>query len=107
MKNKMISAGLVLVSSLVTCSSAFAQEASGSASSNAGLMAIAAAIAIGIAALGGSLSQAKTASSALDAIGRNPAASGKVFLPWILSMVFIETLVIFSLVIALQLVGKM
>ena len=90
---------------LLTPALALAQEAStGSASS--GYIAIAAAIAICVAALGGTLGQGRAVSAALDAIGRNPAASGKVFLPMILGLALIESLVILSFVIAIQLVGK-
>lgn len=63
----------------------------------------AAGIGIAIAALGGALGQGKIASSALDGIGRNPGAAGQMQTPMILGLVFVESLVIFSLVIALQL----
>ena len=70
------------------------------------MIAIGAAIAIGLAALGGTLGQSKAIASGLDAIGRNPAASGKVFLPLILGLALIESLVILSFVIAIGLSGK-
>lgn len=82
---------------------AAAEAASGADNSMHGL---AAGIAMAGAALGGTFSQGKTASSVLDAIGRNPAASGKLFVPWILSMVFIESLVLFSWLLAQGLAGK-
>jgi len=71
-----------------------------------GLLAIGAGIAIGLAAMGGALGQGKAAASALDGYARNPAASGKLFVPLILSLVFMESLVIFSLLIAFNLSGK-
>lgn len=61
---------------------------------------IAAALAIGLAAFGGSLGQGKTASSALEAIGRNPAAQGKIFVPMIIGLALIESLVLYAFVIA-------
>lgn len=79
---------------------ALAEGAGEAVSSGSSLNGLAAALAMAIAALGGTFSQGKTASSVLDAIGRNPAASGKLFVPWILSMVLIESLVILSFVIA-------
>lgn len=83
---------------------AFAQEeAAGSAQ---GMVALSAAIAIGLAALGGTLGQGRAISSGLDAIGRNPSASGKVFGPLILGLALIESLVIVSFVIANSLAGK-
>lgn len=55
---------------------------------------------VALAAFGGALAQGKTASAALDSIGRNPGASGQLFLPMILGLVFIESLVIYALVIS-------
>ena len=57
-------------------------------------------LAIGIAAFGGSLGQGKAASSALEGIARNPAASGKIFVPMIISLALIESLVLYAFVIA-------
>ena len=51
-----------------------------------GLVAIAAGLGLGIAALGGSLGQGKAAAAALEGVARNPAASGKLLLPLILSL---------------------
>ncbi|HMO01698.1 MAG TPA: ATP synthase F0 subunit C [Oligoflexia bacterium] len=65
-----------------------------------GLISIGAGLAIGLAALGCGLAQGKAVASALDSIGRNPSASGQLFIPMILGLVFMETLVIFSFVIA-------
>jgi F-type H+-transporting ATPase subunit c len=58
-----------------------------------------AAIGIGIAALGGALGQGRTAASALEGIARNPGAADKMFVPMILGLVLIESLVIYALVI--------
>jgi len=62
-------------------------------------------IGIGIAAFGGAMAQSKAISAALEAIGRNPGAAGQMFLPWLLALVLIESLVIYVFVIALKLVG--
>lgn len=62
---------------------------------------IGAALAIGLAAIGGALGQGRAASAALESIGRNPSAAGKLLVPMVLSLVFVETLVIFAFVIAL------
>jgi len=58
------------------------------------------AIGIGVAAFGGALGQGKIISSALESIARNPGASGQMFLPWILGVVLVESLVILSFLIA-------
>lgn len=68
--------------------------------------AIAAAIAIALPALGGTLGQARAAAAALEGIARNPSASGKIFVPMILAMALIESLVLFGLLIAFMLFGK-
>jgi F0F1-type ATP synthase membrane subunit c/vacuolar-type H+-ATPase subunit K len=63
------------------------------------------ALGIAIAVVGGAMSQSKAISSALDNIGRNPGAAGQMFLPWLLALVLIESLVIYAFVISLKLAG--
>jgi F-type H+-transporting ATPase subunit c len=67
---------------------------------------IAAGLAIGLAAFGGSLGQGRAAAAALEGIARNPNASGKLFVPMILGLALIESLVIYALIIAFQFAGK-
>ncbi len=69
-------------------------------------LALGAGLGIGIASFGGALGQGKAASAALEGIARNPEASGKVMTPMIIALALIESLVIYSLVIAFFLVGK-
>ena len=71
-----------------------------------GDIAMAAGLAIGAAAAGGALGQGKAAAAALEGIARNPGASGKLFTPMIIGLALIESLVIYALLIAFQLVGK-
>lgn len=66
----------------------------------------AAAFAIGVAAFGGALGQGKAAAAALEGIARNPEAQGKIFIPMIIALALIESLVIYALLIAFRLVGK-
>ena len=61
---------------------------------------LAAYLALGIAAFGGALGQAKTAASALDGIARNPSADGKIRTPMIIALALIESLVLYAFVIA-------
>jgi F-type H+-transporting ATPase subunit c len=84
---------------------AFAQDAAAHAS-QAGLLGIGAGLAIGVAAFGGALGQGKAAQAALDGIARNPAAQGKLFVPMIIGLALIESLVIYAFVIAFMLLGK-
>lgn len=58
------------------------------------------AIALGIAAFGGAIAQSNAAKSGLEGIARNPSAQDKIFTPLILSLVFIETLVLFTFTLA-------
>lgn len=86
---------------------AMAQEHAAAASSGGGpVVALGAALAIGIAALGGTLGQGKAATSALEGIARNPGAANKIQTPMILGLALIESLVILAWVIAFMLVGK-
>lgn len=69
-------------------------------------LALAAGLAIGIAAAGGSIGQGKAAGAALEGIARNPEAASKVMTPMIIALALIESLVIYALVIAFLLQGK-
>ncbi len=95
------------------CGLAFAQGAGEEAAvkaqglaSNYGLIALAAALGIAIAALGGGLGQGRAAAAALDGIARNPGAAGQIRGPMILGLALIESLVIYALIISLLLVLK-
>ncbi len=76
---------------------AFAEE---EAKSGDPYRSLGAALAIGLAAFGGSLGQGRTASAALEGIARNPAAQGKIFVPMIIGLALIESLVLYAFVIA-------
>ncbi len=76
-----------------------AQEVMEQTSSAFDLNGPATAIALGIAATGGALAQGKAISAALDGIARNPSAQDKIFTPMILGLAFIESLVIFTLLL--------
>ncbi len=63
--------------------------------------ALAAAMAIGLGALGPGLGIGILASKAMEAIGRNPEAAGKVQVAMLIAMGFTEAIAIYALVIAL------
>ncbi len=88
---------------LLLGNTAFAQEA---ADNSKGLIGIGAGLAIGIAALGGGLGQGNAARAAYESIARNPQAAGKINTPFFVGMALIESLVIYALVIAFFLQGK-
>ena len=83
---------------------AFAEE--GMSSMGNGGAALAAGLAIGLAALGGSLGQARIGGSAVEGIARNPKSKNEMFVPMIVGLVLIESLVIYAVVISFFLVGK-
>jgi len=95
------------LSMLLFATSAFAADGSAdNAHSVASALALAAGLGLGLAAAGGAIGQGKAAAAALEGIGRNPAASKELFTPMLLSLALIESLVIYSLVIAFILSGK-
>lgn len=77
---------------------AMAQEGAGGASDP--YASLAAGLCIAIAAFGGALGQGRTAQAALEGIARNPAAQGKIFVPMIIGLALIESLVLYAFVIA-------
>ena len=89
---------------LVACLplAALAEEALSSASAeDAGIKALAAAITISLGALGGALGQGRVAASAMEGIARNPQAGKSMFVPFMVALAMIESLVLFCLVIAM------
>ena len=66
----------------------------------------AAGLGMALATFGGALGQGRTASSALEGIARNPGAADKMFMPMILGLVLIESLVIYSLVVEILILVK-
>ena len=99
--NKVVLRLVGLVAPLLLTASAFAQDAASNEADISMYKALAAGLAIGVAAFGGALGQAKAAAAALEGIARNPNASGKLFTPMILSLALIESLVIYALVVAI------
>ena len=72
-----------------------------------GSKAIAAAIAIGLAALGGAIAMGLAISKSAEGVSRQPEASGKIQGLMMLGLVFIETVVIYALVVAILIVFVM
>lgn len=62
---------------------------------------LAAAIAIGVGAIGPALGIGLLAGKAMEAIGRNPEAEGKIRTNMILAIAFAEAIAIYALVVAL------
>ncbi len=98
MKKKVLFTLVVLVALLVAAPVAAQDEEAGA--SDWGIAA--AAFAIAIAAFGGAIGQGRATAAAISAIARNPSAGGDIRLAMILGLAFIESLVIYALIIALS-----
>lgn len=61
----------------------------------------AAAIAIAVGGVGPGLGIGMLAAKAMEAIGRNPEAAGKIQVPMLIAMAFTEAIAIYALVVAL------
>ncbi|MDD5146188.1 MAG: ATP synthase F0 subunit C [Candidatus Pacebacteria bacterium] len=61
---------------------------------------LAKAIAIGLGAIGPALSIGMIGAKAMEAIGRNPEAAGKILVPMLLASAFAEAVAIYALVVA-------
>jgi len=96
--------GLVLGSlllALLVAVPAFAEEAEAAAAKSPWQFA-GAAFVLGIAAFAGAFGQAKAIAAACTAMGRNPGAAGAIRLALILGLAFIESLVLYALLVAFQ-----
>lgn len=115
---KRISAGLILVmmiiSSLSLC--VFAEPAAAADNSasesvaleqennSTGSKAIAAGLAIGLAAAGGAIGMGWAIAKSSDGISRQPEAEGKIRTSLMLGLVFVETAIIYALIVAILII---
>lgn len=106
---KKLGIGIVSLATLMAFAApAFAQDnaaAAGGHSSTA-LIAIGVGLVLGPAAFGSAFGQGRATSAALEGISRNPAAAGKIQVPMILGLAFMEALTIFAWLVAQNLAGK-
>jgi F-type H+-transporting ATPase subunit c len=63
---------------------------------------LASALAIALGGLGPGLALGMIGSKAMEALGRNPEASDRIFVPLILGLAFTEAIGIYALVVALM-----
>lgn len=63
-------------------------------------------VGVGIAAVGSGLGLGKAVGSAMEAIGRQPEAAGKIQTAMVIGAAFIEALTIYALLTVLILQGK-
>lgn len=114
MKKWMLKIGQVVLAVLATTTVVMASEEAGHADEAAGAAAangdvgffftacvIAAALGLGLAALGGALGQGQAVGKAVEGIARQPEAGGPIQTAMIIGISFIESLTIYALVVAL------
>ena len=78
---------------------AFAQGSEAAAAgAGKGARVIAAIVGVGIAAFGCGLGQGRIGAAAQEGIARNPGAAKSMFIPMILALAFVETLVLLTFV---------
>ena len=95
-----------LVVAVVTLFATDAHAQQAAAAGTRDFLSIGAGIGLGIAAAGGGLGQGRLVAAALDGISRNPSASGKMQIPMILGLAFVESLVLLTFVIAIFIQAK-
>ena len=101
MKRNLIRLSIGVMTMMCSALTALAQTPSGGADNSKGLGYIGAVVGFGIAAGLCGIGQGRVAAAACEGLARNPGAYKGVPLPLILGLVFIETLVIFTLVVVL------
>ncbi len=101
MKRNLIRLSIGVMTVLGSALTALAQTPGATESNNKGLGYIGAVVGFGIAAGLCGIGQGRVAAAACEGLARNPGAYKGVPLPLILGLVFIETLVIFTLVVVL------
>lgn len=96
--------GLVALA-LVTNDVAIAEEVS-QASADVNWTLFAPALMMGLAVFGGVFAQGKALSTALDSIGRNPSSGKGLFVPMLIGLAFIESLVVLGFVMAILMLNS-
>jgi F-type H+-transporting ATPase subunit c len=96
MKKAAIVVMVAFLAIIVLAPAAMAQDNAGAGGGKA-LGALAVAIGMGAAAFGCGLGQGRIASAACEGMARNPGAAGPIRAAMILGLVFVETLVLFTL----------
>jgi F0F1-type ATP synthase membrane subunit c/vacuolar-type H+-ATPase subunit K len=97
-----------VVATMLTSFSAFAEESAHAAGGAGALWSSPLAVGLGIAlaVIGAATAQGRIGAAFMEGVSRNPAAQKSMFVPLILSLVFVETLVLFTFLIVSGLSGK-
>lgn len=101
---KILAAVMVFTLLLITALPVFAAgDTQGILDSISG-KALAAAIAVGLAAAGGAIGMGWAIAKSVEGISRQPEAEGKIRTTLMLGLVFVETAIIYALVVAILLI---
>jgi len=103
MKKVWLTGAFALLMLLATSGTALAEDGG---DTSRGMIALAAGLAIGIAAVGAGLGQGRAVAAAMESIGRNPSSADRIQTPMIIGIAFMEALAIYALVIAFTLSGS-
>jgi F-type H+-transporting ATPase subunit c len=106
MIKKLLPSAAVVGLALLLPNLALAQEAARMTGGGVGWGHLSAALVLAIGAAAGATAQGRTAVAACDGMARNPGAAGQIRGIAFLGLVLIESLVIYTLVIAFLLYGK-
>ena len=82
----------------------YAQNEAPEEDNSIGLKAVAAGIAVGIAAAGGAVGMGIVAGKSTEGISRQPEAEGKIRTTMMLGLVFIETAIIYALLVVILII---
>ncbi len=107
LKSKLSLSLAAFVATVLVPAIAFAQAAApANKFDSSSYLALGAGLAIGLAALGGTLGQGRATAAALEGISRNPGAAARIQTPMILGLALIESLVLLAFVVAFILQQK-
>jgi len=108
MSRRLATVAFAAVTFALVAAPALAQEAGAGQAAASGNWAqfLGAAFAIGFAAALGGIGQGRGISAACEAMGRNPGAAGPIRITMIIGLALIESLVIYSLIIAIMILAK-
>ncbi len=99
-KSKLVFLTTVLF--LLFAAPALAQDGEGGGASGADLGLLGATLGIAIAAAGGAIGQGRATGEACAGLARNPSAGGRIQVMLLIGLAFMESVVIYALLIALQ-----
>ena len=95
---------MMIIAMFVMMSTGFAFADDGEAAGGELNKAIASAVAIGIAACGGAVGMGIATGKSSEAISRQPEAEGKIRSTFMLGLVFIETAIIYALLVVILII---